>query len=101
MPRPPPSSRLSFLKWGAAAAATRAPVAVPPVKDRPRTPGCSTRGWPTSGPKPWTTLKAPGGPPTSVKIRARAVAVDGVSSLGLATIALPMASAGAAFQVSR
>ena len=46
-------------------------------------------------PSPCTMLKTPLGRPHSSKISARAVAVRGVISDGLATIALPHANAGA------
>src|SRR5262249_38326056 len=97
----PPSSRATRLNNGAAARAMSAPVAVPPVNDRVGTRGWATRGTPTLRPSPWTTLKTPGGRPTSWVISARRWAVVGVSSDGLATQVLPVARAGATFQVNR
>ena len=47
---------------------------------------------------PWTTLKAPAGRPASARISPSLSAPSGVSSEGLKIIALPQASAGAAFQ---
>jgi O-acetyl-ADP-ribose deacetylase (regulator of RNase III) len=44
------------------------------------------------------TLNTPGGAPASTRISASFKALSGVSSDGLKTIALPQASAGAAFQ---
>ena len=52
------------------------------------------------GPKPCTRLNTPSGTPTACITSASSVAVPGVSSEGLATTALPQASAGATFQVS-
>ena len=49
-------------------------------------------------PSPGSTLKTPSGTPASVMIAPRRSAVSGVSSDGLKIIALPQASAGAAFQ---
>ena len=49
-------------------------------------------------PPPWTTLKAPAGRPASARISPSFSAPSGVSSEGLKIIALPQASAGAAFQ---
>ena len=64
----PPSSRLSFLKLGAANVLMRAPVAVPPVNEIIGTSGCVTSGSPTPGPVPWTMLRTPAGKPTSSRI---------------------------------
>jgi hypothetical protein len=97
----PPSSSESFLKSGAADAATARPVSVPPVKDTARTNGCVVNGVPISEPRPCTTLKMPGGAPAAEKAAASAVAVTGVISDGFATTVLPMISAGATFHVSR
>lgn len=87
---------------GAAVAATRAPVMVPPVNETARTSGCSTSLAPASPPKPCTRLNTPAGMPgTEWMISASTPAVRGVSSEGLATTQLPMHSAGATFQLSR
>ncbi|VVJ18425.1 Uncharacterised protein [Amycolatopsis camponoti] len=78
-----------------------APVEDSPVKVTPSTPECWVRNSPAEpGPKPWTTLYTPFGAPASAMTSASRVAVDGVSSDGLTTTALPQASAGATFQVS-
>ncbi|MNN82920.1 hypothetical protein D3C81_1999120 [compost metagenome] len=53
------------------------------------------------GPKPCTRLNTPSGSPTDCITSASRVAVPGVSSDGLATTALPHASAGATFQLNR
>src|SRR5689334_3284234 len=77
-----------------------------PVADSPVKATASTSGWLTSaspaepGPNPCTRLKTPAGTPTSCSTCANSAAEDGVSSEGLATTALPHASAGATFQVS-
>ena len=47
---------------------------------------------------PGTTLKTPGGTPTSVRISASRSSESAASSGGLTTIELPAASAGAIFQ---
>ena len=60
-------------------------------------PGCSDSARPTRA-SPWTTLNTPSGTPASVYAAASSIAVSGVSSAGLNTIALPHASAGADFQ---
>ena len=46
-------------------------------------------------------MTSPGGAPHWLNTSAAIVAVHGVSSLGLATTALPIAIAGATFQVNR
>jgi hypothetical protein len=46
-------------------------------------------------------LKTPGGKPASVPSAASRWAVSGVSSEGLPTTVLPVASAGATFQLKR
>jgi hypothetical protein len=53
-----------------------------------------------TSPKPWTTLKTPGGTPADSTISAMTVAVPGVSSEGFATTVFPAASAGASLQTS-
>ena len=97
----PPSSSDSFLNAGAAVRAIAAPVAVPPVNEMAGTSGWSTIAAPASAPKPWTMLRTPGGRPCSAVSSASIAAVNGVSSDGLATTVLPVASAGAIFQVKR
>ena len=48
--------------------------------------------------KPCTTWNTPAGTPASSKISSSFTALNGVSSAGLKIMALPQASAGAAFQ---
>ena len=59
-----------------------------------------TSAVPTIAPGPGNTLNTPGGTPASSASSARRRAVSGVSLAGLRTTELPMASAGAAFQVA-
>ncbi|MCY1238974.1 hypothetical protein D9M72_517400 [compost metagenome] len=94
----PPSSIVTSLSVELdALAITLRPVAVPPVKEIFSMPGCSVSADPTPVPSPGSTLNRPSGRPASVKISASFSAVSGVTSLGLKIIALPAASAGAAF----
>src|SRR5262245_36169482 len=97
----PPSSSDSFLNCGAATAAIRAPVFVPPVNEIALIVGCVQIASPTSGPVPWTTFSTPGGSPASAQSSANIVAVAGVISLGLPTTQFPAASAGAIFHVNK
>ena len=97
----PPSSSESFLKRGAAFAATAAPVTVPPVNEIAATSSWHVSARPALPPRPWTMLITPGGMPASSESSARRLAVSGVSSLGLATHAFPAAIAGAIFHDSR
>ena len=73
------------------------PVATEPVSDTLATAGWRVSAAPTS-PYPCTTLKTPAGTPASTRISASFRAERGVTSEGLKIIALPHASAGAAFQ---
>ena len=97
----PPSSSASFLKRGAALAAMRAPVAVPPVNEMVLMPGWVVIASPTVGPRPCTMLSTPGGRPASRHRRPKRNADMGVISDGLATAVQPAAMAGATFQVNR
>jgi hypothetical protein len=81
----------------AASAITAMPVPTSPVSETLAMSGCQVSSRPVSA-KPWTTLKMPSGSPASVKISASLTALSGVSSAGLKIMALPQASAGAAFQ---
>jgi hypothetical protein len=72
-------------------------VGTDPVSETLATRGSATSAAPTS-PAPWMTLNTPGGAPASTRISASFKALSGVSSEGLKIIALPQASAGAAFQ---
>ncbi len=93
---PPISRFIRATRW-AQAAATFLPVATEPVNATPSMRGSSTSAAPTS-PAPATRLTAPGG--RSAKHSASIRVETGVSSDGLATTALPAASAGASFQPS-
>ncbi len=80
-----------------ACAATRAPVGTDPVSETLAQAGWAASAAPTS-PMPCTTLNRPGGAPASTSASASFRVVSGVTSEGLKTMALPQASAGAAFQ---
>ena len=96
----PPSS--SWVRWPctAAAAITRRPTAVEPVKVTTSTSACPASAVPTSGPAPVTTLRTPSGRPASVASRASVSVVSGVSSAGLITTEQPAASAGITFHTA-
>ncbi|MNV47279.1 hypothetical protein D3C71_1391410 [compost metagenome] len=96
----PPSSSATGISFSAAAWAMARPLAVPPVNDTMRTPGCSTRRRPTVEPRPVITLRMPGGRPASSAMRPSARAGEEVTSDGLRITALPAASAGATFCAS-
>ena len=81
----------------AAAAKIFLPVPMEPVSETLATRGSVVSRTPVRA-SPWTTLKTPSGNPACVKISARRAGVDGVSSEVLKIMALPQASAGAAFQ---
>ena len=91
----PPSSNEQRLSVAAPLAMIVEPVADSPVNATRSTPGWATSAAPAVSPKPWTTLKTPGGRPTSSKSWARRVAVSGDHSAGLRTIVLPAARHGA------
>ncbi len=76
------------------------PVVVPPVKDTRLTSGCSVMASPITEPLPGKTLMRPFGTPASSQILASSSAINGVTSAGLTTTALPAASAGAIFCAS-
>mmetsp|Transcript_4230 Transcript_4230/g.13769 ORF Transcript_4230/g.13769 Transcript_4230/m.13769 type:complete len:342 (-) Transcript_4230:248-1273(-) len=97
----PPSSSETFLKVGAAAMATLAPVTVPPVKVMSETDGWAASGAPADAPVPVTRLNTPGGKPACRTKPANMTAVMEVNSAGFSTMVLPYATAGATFHVSR
>ena len=97
----PPNSKDSFLNIGAAVCATIFPVDVPPVNEIALICGCSRIAWPALGPSPCITLMTPDGNWIDVNTSHNKFAVRGVSSLGFATMVLPMTKAGAIFQVSK
>jgi hypothetical protein len=74
------------------------PVGADPVKLTSPTRSSHTSGVPTSGPAPCTTEYRPRGRPASFRSCPNAIAVYGVSSCDLTTIALPLSSAGNTFQ---
>ncbi len=96
----PPSSNDTGRVPSAAAFMIAAPVRVSPVNVIAFTPLWRVRNSPAEpGPKPCTTLYTPFGTPTLFITSPSSVAVDGVSSDGFTTTALPHASAGPTFHV--
>ncbi len=76
------------------------PTGVEPVKVITSTPGCSPSARPTTGPAPGSTLSTPGGRPASAPSCPNRRAESGDSSAGFNTTQLPVASAGAIFQIA-
>lgn len=97
----PPSSRLSLVTFGAAAAMIRDPVPTLPVKLIMSIPLLVVRALPTPAPLPQTTLNTPLGRSVSATSLANSKQLFGVSSLGLMTMVLPATSAGAIFRAIR
>ena len=86
------------MRFFAADVATSMPARTDPViATRPGV-GCSTRSRPVDA-SPLTTLSTPGGR-TAPAISASSTVERGVVSLGLRTMVLPAASAGAIFQIA-
>ena len=83
---------------GAALSATSAPARTEPVIATMAGEECSTTRRPVSR-SPVTTLKVPAGRNSEAISAIRSV-VSGVVSLGLRTIVLPAASAGAIFHIA-
>ena len=77
----------------------RLPTSVEPVKATLSIPGCPTSADPVA-PAPVTMLTTPGGSSASWRTSASSSAVSGVVSAGLSTTVLPVASAGASFQLA-
>ena len=63
--------------------------------------GDSASDAPTSAPRPVTLLTTPFGKPTSAQSWASSIELSGVYSLGLMTMVLPAASAGASFTTTQ
>jgi len=76
------------------------PTAVEPVNTMPSTSMCSASGSPAPLPNPGNTLNTPGGMPASIASSAIRIAVSGDFSDGLRITELPIASAGAIFQIA-
>ena len=93
----PPSSRCTRLRSWEAASATCMPARTEPVIATICGVLCATSARPVSR-SPQTTLSTPGGR-NSWQSSASSVELAGVVSLGLRTIVLPAASAGAIFQI--
>ena len=94
----PPSSRWTRLTSGAALSATCMPARTEPVMATSAGVLCSTSARPVSR-SPVTTLKVPAGRNSEASSASSRV-VSGVVSLGLRTMVLPAASAGAIFQTA-
>ena len=95
----PPSSRCTRLSVSAAPRAMPLPVPTLPVSETSEISGWRTIGSPTPGPSPVTTLSTPGGRTSAISSANRSVEI-GVSSDGLSTTTLPVASAGPIFQIA-
>src|SRR5688572_33032045 len=93
----PPISSETFLLYLPAAAAIARPVAVEPVNESTRTPGCSTSALPTSAPGAMIRLKTPGGKPASSNTFTNAAEMAGVSGEGFQMIVFPATNAGKIF----
>ena len=78
----------------------RRPISVEPVNATLSTRGSVTRASPAAAPEPGTTFTTPGGMSVSARISASAHAVAGVYVAGFSTAALPVARAGAIFQIA-
>ena len=74
-------------------------VSVPPVKATPSIPGWETRAAPTVSPRPGTRASRSGLSPALWNRRTASAAISGVCSAGLASTALPAASAAAIWPV--
>jgi hypothetical protein len=94
----PPSSSETFFMLPVAAVVTSRPTSVEPVKATLSTPGWAAMAAPTTLPGPVTTLITPGGKPAFSASSASRKVDSEVSSAGLSTTVLPIASAGASFQ---
>jgi len=97
----PPSSRVSFFRLLAPAAATISlPTSVDPVKATLSTSLCAASAAPAVSPKPGTTLTTPSGTPASAISSASRKAGSGVCSAGFRTTVLPVARAGPSFHAA-
>jgi hypothetical protein len=92
----PPSSRQTFASLRPACSEIQRPVDAEPVKLTRSTEGASTSGGPASEPRPWTTLRTPGGR-ISAASRPKNAADRGVCSDGFNTATLPQKTAGNIF----
>ncbi len=96
----PPSSRVTFLRFPAAACTISLPTSVDPVKATLSTIGWAASAAPAVSPKPVTTFTTPSGTPASAIRPARRIAVSEVCSAGLSTTVLPVVSAGPSFHAA-
>ena len=96
----PPSSSDVGISFSAARRCMPMPTVVPPVKAMRLISGCFTSASPTTLPLPGNTLMMPSGTPACCAILASSIAMRGVISAGLNTMAQPAARAGASFCAS-
>ncbi len=97
----PPSSMLALSTRSAAWRSRVRPTPVEPVNEILRTRSSVSQVVTTpAGSVVGTTLTTPSGTPASVRIRATAIAVSGVSAAGLSTTVQPAARAGAILRVA-
>ena len=92
----PPSSSTLLIAFIAAACCASVPTWLDPANAMNSMPGCAASAAPASSPRPLTMFSAPSGRPAAVAIWAKRNADRLLSSAGLTTVALPMASAGLA-----
>ena len=92
----PPSSSTLLIAFIAAACCASVPTWLDPANAMKSMPGCAASAAPASSPRPLTMFSAPSGRPAAVAIWAKRNADRLLSSAGLSTVALPMASAGLA-----
>ena len=97
----PPNSRETWAKFSAALRMTWRAVSGPPVKLMRSTSGCLVSVRPQGSPCPVTTLKTPGGKPTSSKTRANSSIGAEACSEALRTTVLPAARAGPILTATR
>ncbi len=97
----PPVSAISGTSGvrAASACAIALPTAVDPVKATPATRASATSRAPIVSPEPGINASASGGTPAASSVRIACAAISVVCSAGLATTALPAASAAAIWPV--
>ena len=96
----PPSSRLTFFRFPAAAFTISLPTSVEPVNAILSTSSCAASAAPAVSPNPVTTFTTPSGKPASCNSSPSRNAVSGVCSAGFSTTVFPAASAGPSFHAA-